>query len=67
MGKKKEKKLFLDESRVWNFAVDQMERKQFRDYCFGYFFHTNAKESYFHINLTNMSKDLTGLSNLEKN
>lgn len=66
-GKKKRKKLFLDESRVWNFAVDQMERKQFRDYRFGYFFHTNAKESYFHINLTNMSKDLTGLSNLEKN
>ena len=52
---------------MWNFAVDQMERKQLRDYRLGYFFHTNAKEFYFHINLTNMSKDLTGLSNLEKN
>ena len=67
MEKKKRKKLFLDESRMWNFAVDQMERKQHRDYRFGYFFHTNEKESYFHINLTNMPKDLTGLSNLEIN
>ena len=65
--KKKRKKLFLDESRVWNFAVDQMERKQLRDYRFRYFFHTNAKEFYFHINLTNMSKDLTVLTNLQKN
>ena len=44
-----------------------MERKQLRDYLFGNFFHTNAVESYFRINLTNMSKDLAGLTNLEKN
>ena len=25
------KKLFLDESRVWSFAVDKMEMKQLRD------------------------------------
>ena len=67
MQKSKRKKLFLDESRVWSFAVDKMERKQLRDYLFGYFFHTNAVESYFRINLTNMSKDLAGLTNLEKN
>ena len=27
----KTKKLFLDESRVWSFAVDKMEMKQLRD------------------------------------
>ena len=67
MQKIKRKKLFLDESRAWSFAVDKMERKQLRDYLFGYFFHTNAVEPYFRINLTNMSKDLAGLTNLEKN
>ena len=67
MQKSKRKKLFLDESRVWSFAVDKMERKQLRDYFFGYFFHTNAVESYFRINLTNTPKDLAGLTNLEKN
>ena len=66
MGKTISKKLFLDESRVWSFAVDKMQRKQLRGYLFGYFFHTNAIESYFRINL-NTSKCLTGLTNLEKN
>ena len=41
MGKTIRKKLFLDESRVWTFAVDKMKRKQLRDYLFGYFFHIN--------------------------
>ena len=67
IGKTTRKKLFLDESRVRCFAVDKMERKQFRDYLFGYFFHTDVIEPYFHINLRNTSKDLTGLTNLEKN
>ena len=40
-----------------------MERKH-RDYLFRYFFHTNAMESYFCINLTNTSKDLTGLTKI---
>ena len=53
MGKAITKKLFLDESRVWSFAVDKMERKQLIDYLFGYFFHTNA-EYFFHINLKSM-------------
>ena len=53
MGKTITKKLFLDESRVWSFAVDKMERKQLTDYLFGYFFHTNA-EHFFHINLASM-------------
>ena len=66
MGKTIRKKLFLDELRVWGFAVDKMDRKQLRDYLIGYFFHTNAIEPYFRINLTNTSKDLTGLTNLEK-
>ena len=52
---------------MWSFAVDKMERRQLRDYLFGYFLHTNAKESYFRINFKNTSKDLTGLANLEKN
>ena len=43
-GKTIRKKLFLDESRVWSFAVDKMERKKLRDYLFGYIFHTNAIE-----------------------
>ena len=30
MGKTR-KKLFLDESRVWSFVVDKMERKKLRD------------------------------------
>ena len=34
---------------------------------FGYFFHTNAIEPCFCINLRNTSKDLTGLTNLGKN
>ena len=63
MGKTIRKIIFLDESRVWSFAVNKMERKQLRDYLFGYFFHTNAIELYFCINLTNTSKDLTGLTN----
>ena len=62
MGKTIRKIIFLDESRVWSFAVNKMERKQLRDYLFGYFFHTNAIELYFCINLTNTSKDITGLT-----
>ena len=61
------KKLFLDESRVWSFAIEKMKRKHLRDYLFGYFFHTNAIEPYFRINLRNTSKDLTRLTNLENN
>ena len=66
MGKTIRKTLSLDESRVWSFTVYKMERKQLRDYLLGYFFHANAKEPYFRINFTNPSKDLTGLTNLEK-
>ena len=65
MGKTR-KKLFLDESRVWSFVVDKMERKKLRDQLFRYFFHTYAIQLYFYINLRNTSKDLTGLTNLEK-
>ena len=43
-----------------------MERKQLRDYLLGHFSHANVKESYFRLNFTNASKDLTGLTNLEK-
>ena len=57
MGKAIAKKLFLDESRVWSFAVDKMERKQLTDYLFGYFFHTNA-EYFFHINLTSICEKI---------
>ena len=71
MRKTVRKKLFLDESSVWSFAVDKMEKKQLRDYLFGNlettFSETNAIEPYFCINLRSTSKDLTGLSNLEKN
>ena len=67
MGKTIRKIIFLDESRVWSFAVNKMERKQLRDYLFGYFFHTNAIELYFCTNLTNTSKDITGLTSKEKN
>ena len=35
MRKTARKKLFLDESSVWRFAVDKMEKKQLRDYLFG--------------------------------
>ena len=35
MRKTVRKKLFLDESSVWSFAVDKMEKKQLRDYLFG--------------------------------
>ena len=66
MGKTR-KKLFLDESRVWSFVVDKMERRKLRDQLFRYFFHTYAIQLYFYINLRNTSKDLTGLTNLEKN
>ena len=41
-----------------------MDRKQLTDYLFGYFFHTGAIQTYFLINCTNTSKDLTGLTNL---
>ena len=67
MGKKIRKKLFLGESRAWSFAVDKMERKQLRHYLFRYIFHANATEPCFRINLRNTSKDLTGLTNVEKN
>ena len=52
---------------MWSFAVDKMERKQLRYYFFGYFFYTDVIELYFHINFTNTSNNLTGLTNLEKN
>ena len=67
MGKTIRKKLFLDESRAWSFAVDKMEKKQLRDYLSVYFFYSNTVESYFRINLIKTSKDLIGLTNLEKN
>ena len=35
MRKTVRKKLLLDESSVWGFAVDKMEKKQLRDYLFG--------------------------------
>ena len=66
MGKTIRKTLSLNESRVWSFTVYKMERKQLRDYLLGHFSHANAKESYFRLNFTNASKDLTGLTNLEK-
>ena len=59
MGKTIRKKLFLDESRLWSFAIDKMKKKQLRDYLFGYFFYSNTIESYFRLNLINTSKDLT--------
>ena len=52
---------------MWSFVVDRIERKQLTDYHFGYFFHTNIIEPYFCVNLTKASKDLTGLTSLEKN
>ena len=67
MGKTIRKKLFLDESRAWSFAVDKMEKEQLRDYLSVYFFYSNTVESYFRINLIKTSKDLIGLTNLEKN
>ena len=67
MEKTIRKKLFLDESRAWSFAVDKMEKKQLRDYLSVYFFYSNTVESYFRINLIKTSKDLIGLTNLEKN
>ena len=67
MGKIIRKKLFLDESRAWSFAVDKMEKKQLRNYLSVYFFYSNTVESYFRINLIKTSKDLIGLTNLEKN
>ena len=67
MGKTIRKKLFLDESRAWSFAIDKMEKEQLRDYLSVYFFYSNTVESYFRINLIKTSKDLTGLTNLEKN
>ena len=45
MRKTIRKKLFLDESRLWSFAVDKMKKKQLRDYLFGYFFYSNTIES----------------------
>ena len=67
MEKTIRKKIFLDESRAWSFAVDKIEKKQLRDYLSVYFFYSNTVESYFRINLIKTSKDLIGLTNLEKN
>ena len=38
MGKTIKKKLFLDESRVWSFAVDKMERNNLEITFLGTFF-----------------------------
>lgn len=67
MGKKKEKNYFQMNQGCRILLQIKWKGNNSEITVSDTFFHTNAKESYFHINLTNMSKDLTGLSNLEKN
>ena len=60
MGKSARKKLFLDESRIWNFTTNTRQRGHLKSYTFGYFFHDDIVETYFGINSINQSKDFTG-------
>ena len=60
MGKSARKKLFLDESRIWNFTTNTRQRAHLKSYTFGYFFHDHIVETYFGINSINQSKDFTG-------
>ena len=60
MGKSTGKKLFLDESRIWNFTTNTMQRAHLKSYTFGYFIHDDIVETCFGINSINQSKDFTG-------
>ena len=64
MGKGTRKKLFVDKSRIWNFATNTTDRKQLRSFMFGYFWYA---ESHFGINQRNLVWALRDLTNLEKN
>ena len=39
MGKGARKKLFVDESKTWNFTTSTIDTKQIRSFMFGYFWH----------------------------
>ena len=67
MGKGTRKKLFVDESRIWNFTTSTIDRKLLRSFMFGYFWHDDIVESYFGINRGNLVWVLRYLTNLEKN
>ena len=60
MGKPTRKKLVLDESRIWNFTTNTMQRAHLKSYTFGYFIHDDIVETCFGINSINQSKDFTG-------
>ena len=67
MGKSTRKKLFLGESKIWNFTTNTMQRAHLKWYTFEYFSHDDIVETYFGINSINQSKDLTGTAIPQKN
>ena len=66
-GKGTRKKLFVDESRIWNFDANTTDRRQLRSFMFGYFWYDDIAESHFGINQRNPVRVLRDLINLEKN
>ena len=60
MEKSIRKKLFLDESRIWNFTTNIMQRPHLKSYTFGYILHNDIVQTCFAINSINQSNDFTG-------
>ena len=54
MGRGTRKKLFVDESRIWNFSKNTTDQKQLRSFIFGYFWYNDIAESHFGINQRNL-------------
>ena len=50
IGRGTRKKLFVDESRIWNFSTNTTDQKQLRSFIFGYFWYNDIAESHFGIN-----------------
>ena len=67
MEKSIRKKLFLDESRIWNFTTNIMQRPHLKSYTFGYFLHDDIVQTCFAINSINQSNDFTGTTIPQKN
>ena len=58
------KKVFVDESRIWNFAAfngNTIGRSKLRSFMFGYFWYDDIAESHFGINQRNPVRVLRDL------
>ena len=67
MGRETRKKLFRDESTIWNFTTNTIDTTKFRGVIYRHFWLDDAVEEYFGVNSANPYKDLTYTTISEKN